>query len=228
MSYLVIPLLEEPKITPNSVNDFSEFNPMITLEEFFDKLNKHICDNIYCPSYCPYRVSQSTCRINKIEQLRPDKRQSFIYDMKYIILCQELEEFCQKNELYSPTEKVSDYCYDSYSYNFVWELIKYNKGGHFSKHKDKIIERYRCIHTHVALIYPKWSEYTGGDLIICGDEEVNIKTSDFEGHTLIILDIDTYHRITEVISDSRYVFKIPLYKINKNYKYDPDDECLES
>lgn len=118
------------------------------------------------------------------------------------------------------------------TYSYSAELLKYGIGGHFEYHKDRVLERHELTHTHVALIYPYISNslnqnsYKGGDFIIGkGISQMTTETSKATSNMIIILDINTYHKISHVTEGERYVFKIPLYRIDSNYI---GDDCFES
>lgn len=187
-------------------------------------------------------LTQTTCRMGGVEQIRLEKRNSHTFNWRYNIHSHKVNDFLQRNGLH-PLDygKITySHCYDwegSYVYKSNFELIKYGQGGLFVKHKDKLEGGLTCkdIHTHMCLLYPPahLSPFEGGDIVFylknyIGEEtEHIIKPSKFEDWTFLIFEQQTMHEVTPVTKGVRYVYKAPIYKTNP-YCVKMNEDDLES
>ena len=164
---------------------------------------------------------ESTCTVNGNSKTDLTKRNSLTNGNKYIINSKKINEYLENNNFAN--------------INIMkFELLKYEIGGFFLKHRDKLYSnsRSKYLHTHTCLLYPPSAlcSYEGGDLIIYNEDNKTqiINTSLFTDWTFIIFDQKTYHEITPTITGKRHVFKGQLYKINDNFKeIDSYDELCD-
>jgi hypothetical protein len=206
------------------INDLDEHRELKVF-----KISKYIRNNCLSHKWLP-----STCRIKGIDSVNIIQRNSLSYtDKFYINFGTQFDKLFNSLNIINPNSYYDDSgMYLSLSSITNWELIRYDVGGKFEKHKDRLRENIRdgyYIHTHTGLLYPpgSFSNYTGGELIFYnGNEETIIETSKFDKYTLIIFDINTLHKINPVISGSRYVFKGQLLSYNPNYVASNDEEEL--
>lgn len=95
----------------------------------------------------------------------------------------------------------------------LWQILKYEKGGHFVAHTDSKIS---ANHLATGLLYPPhdFSRYEGGELVVVKNDQTEeiIRTSDFKQWTLIHLPIGVIHYVKPVTSGTRYVFKRAVMK----------------
>lgn len=176
---------------------------------------------------------QSTCSMKGINSVNILQRNSLSYtDKFYINFGPQFDELFQSLNIINPNPEFHDLGINSIT---EWELIRYDVGSKFEKHRDKLRENIGggyYIHTHTGLLYPpkSFSNYSGGELIIYnsydGKEETIIETSKFEEYTLIIFDIKTLHKINPVTSGNRYVFKGQLLSFNQNYVDSAENDDL--
>ncbi len=188
--------------------------------------------------YMETETSHSTCRMNGVEKIRPDKRHSYTYSWKYILKSDKVNQFLESNKIRGlDFFTYEGFCGTDYmSYKSKFELIKYEKGGLFIKHKDKLYGEPTCeyIHTHMCLLYPPvhLSPFEGGDIIFylkndIGEEITRtIKPSEFTDWTFIIFERPTLHEVLPITKGERYVYKTQLY--TKNPNYDDREEQLDS
>jgi predicted 2-oxoglutarate/Fe(II)-dependent dioxygenase YbiX len=135
---------------------------------------------------------------------------------KFDIESEMLNKYILKNNMMN----VPPYFRNSLSF----ALLKYNVGGEFIKHRDKLLSKFNdyYLHSHTCLLYPPShiSKYGGGNLILYDekDKQTIINTSQFKNWTFIIFNRKTYHEITPVTSGQRYVFKTQLFIKNFDYR----------
>lgn len=92
--------------------------------------------------------------------------------------------------------------------NQDWELLLYNEGGFFNKHRDRQLNPN---HKYTALLYPK-STHTGGELVLEDDISTTlIESSKILNWTLVIFPIDLQHESLQVKSGIKYVFKSSIF-----------------
>lgn len=188
-------------------------------------------------------LKQTTCKIGGVEQINLEKRNSQTFKWHYIINSQKVNDFLVKNGLYLLDHGVASYCHydwESYTnYKTKFELIKYEVGGLFNKHRDKLEGQLtdRDIHTHMCLLYPPayFSPFEGGDIVfylknnLGVESEQVIKPSEFTQWTFLIFEQQTMHKVMPVTKGVRYVYKAPLFKKNPHYVVDNyDEDHLES
>lgn len=149
--------------------------------------------------------TQSTCTLDGERILNESKRSSKYYNKKIKLLFDIRD---------------SDNLNISSSYDNV-ELIKYDVGDKFDKHKDRKISDN---HTHTGLLYVP-SQYTGGELVLYkyGIKQ-KIRTCDFNKPVIAIVNLEQYHSSECVNSGVKYVFKFPILSLCDN---NSDDEKLE-
>jgi predicted 2-oxoglutarate/Fe(II)-dependent dioxygenase YbiX len=105
------------------------------------------------------------------------------------------------------------YCGDGLQY----ELLKYEAGDFFSKHRDTVVNRkhaFTCL-----LFWPTEAGFVGGDLVFSnasGSFQATVHASQFTVPTMVIFSVDLYHEITPVTAGTRYVFKTPLFTLYEN------------
>jgi predicted 2-oxoglutarate/Fe(II)-dependent dioxygenase YbiX len=223
-------------IFPNYIVDYDDNNGYelpIHIDEYF-------IENVLKWKEGDYNeIKKSSCKVYDKEQVDLTKRNSSTFKNKYIIKSDKLDEYLVEKNIVSSsycTEEHSGLFGTSISYLTSFELLKYDVGGFFLKHRDKLFsnENSYHLHTHMCLLYPprRLTEYTGGSLIIYDEDEsvvdkIEIETSLFDDWTFVIFDQKTCHEITPVISGQRYVFKGQLYKRNENYVFPKFGEELD-
>jgi hypothetical protein len=98
-----------------------------------------------------------------------------------------------------------------------YELLKYEAGDFFSKHRDTVLNRkhaFTCL-----LFWPTEEGFVGGDLVFsnaAGSFQATVQASQFTVPTMVIFSVDLYHEITPVTAGARYVFKTPLFTLYEN------------
>jgi len=181
------------------------------------------------------KYNVTTCRVYGIEQVDLTKRNSLVSPDKYLMSSSKLDEFLTwyNPKISHPTDNPDEYGFD-YSEQTLFELLKYDVGGFFLKHKDKLIESStdRLAHTHMCLLYPpnNGSDYEGGDIIFYDDvnkKKYLLEPSKFTTWTFVFFNRDVLHEVTPVTQGTRYVFKAPIFEYNPNYQCatSTDSDC---
>lgn len=230
-------IIQDPniKITPNSTDEDGNFDPAKSIEEYFRE--KILSKPKDCWDKSEQETSQTTCRVYGKEQVDLTKRNSLTYAFTYNILSLPVDDYCKEKDIFAPSYSYSE---THLGFNFTYyltsfELLRYEPGGFFLKHKDKLIKPRNnyYAHTHMCLLYPPDSinKYEGGDIIFYDTESNGIhvvEPSKFTTWTFIIFPQQTLHEVTPVTKGTRWVFKAPLFEVNKNRTCSDCDDELSS
>lgn len=104
------------------------------------------------------------------------------------------------------------------------ELIKYEQGDKFEKHKDSKLEPLHC---YTGLLYSP-GDYKGGDLIIYNEDgTVEVIETSGDAWKFVIFDVNLYHESTPIESGAKYVFKFPLYDEHYPTYYSSDEDLCD-
>jgi hypothetical protein len=217
--------LDDILMRPNVCDDFGKMPDLVYPDVYMNEVILPDTDKLKCAK------AITTCRVSGQEAIDKSKRVSESYLTKFCFHSEKLKKCIL--ELYGPDTIEMGNTYYTYSgyfsddadmaYTTTFELLKYSEGGFFLKHVDRLQKKLndRIIHTHVVLIYPPShiSSYTGGNIIFydTNGNAHTIRPSEFTGWTCVMFERTVPHEITPVTSGARYVFKGPLYTINRNY-----------
>lgn len=183
------------------------------------------------------KTTQTKCRVYGEEKVDLNKRNSETYNYSYIMSNDLVNKYCEKNNLLPIDYNELDNYWSSNSkiYKTKFELLKYNVGGFFLKHKDRLMSKETdfYLHTHMCLLYPPktLSEYEGGEIIFYDEEnnEYLLEPSKFEKWTFVLFEQKTLYEVKPITKGIRYVFKAPPQNTrNNNYIEKQDCERLES
>jgi hypothetical protein len=107
-----------------------------------------------------------------------------------------------------------------------WELLAYEEGGFFNKHKDR--KRFEA-HKYTALLYIP-SNYTGGEITFYDKPQVQYVLNDIDRPYLLIFDINMPHESLPVTSGIKYVFKTAVLSYDNRIEktYESDEELYRS
>lgn len=99
-----------------------------------------------------------------------------------------------------------DLIYDKNGHYLKWKLLKYEKDGFFTKHKDG---KKNNLHFGTMLILPPKTinSYKGGELVLYINNDKVIINQYEEKWKLIIFGLDVEHELNKVLEGTRYVFK---------------------
>jgi len=181
---------------------------MTTVAELIDiKINSRILSFLEDPN----NWKQTTCHINGEKVINENVRCSYTFNKHLIFYSKHVTNILNNLNV---SNKILDR-----------ELIKYETGGKFEKHKDHKIN---YEHSYVGLIYIP-SDHIGGDLIIYqenGNKKI-IKTSS-DKFKLVIFNVNLYHESTSVEYGRKYVIKFPIFnKDNSVVDYFVDDQLSD-
>lgn len=195
---------------------FYEFNN----DEVFDLCTALEIDNINYELEDDY--TPSTCYVDGLVSVNNEVRKLFISKRSFNLFITKIGSICELLSVFNDmTEK--------------WSLLKYEPGCKFDEHVDSEGD-------YTMLLFPsnKINNITGGELVVHTKNEtisncdqsceiITYAPGTFKKVTLIIIKSFNIHKVNEVITGNRYVFKKSFYsrECKERKSLLPESSCLK-
>ncbi len=121
-----------------------------------------------------------------------------------------IDEFMQEEKMVL-SENKSNISWENEHKLRKWDIIQYKTGDFFESHVDGKKE---SNHVGTIIIIPPKSifDHNGGELVlICGRQEIKI-SSDLDKWFCVVFDTNIKHKVNEITSGTRIIFKSKLFK----------------